>query len=132
LIDYEEFCGMPAHDHSPYETGAMADVPQIAPVELMKWLKNGRLPLILDVREPHEWDISNLGAWGAVLIPQKQVAARLDELDAARDIVVQCRTGVRSTAIVRDLQKQGFTKLWNLDGGINRWAEDVDPTMQTY
>ena len=132
LIDYEEFCGMPAHDHSPHKAGVMADVPQIAPVELMRWLENGRLPLILDVREPHEWDISNLGAWGAVQIPQKQVTARLDELDAARDIVVQCRTGVRSTAIVRDLQKHGFTNVWNLDGGINRWAEDVDPTMPTY
>jgi len=132
LIDYEQFCGMPAHDHSLYDTGAGGDVPQLSPVELMDWLKNGRLPLILDVRDPHEWDISNLGEWGAVLIPKKQVVNRLDELDAERDIVVQCRTGVRSADVVRELQARGFTNLWNLDGGINRWAEEVEPTMPTY
>ena len=136
LIDYEQFCGTPAHDHSLYDTGAMGamvDVPQLSPVELMEWLKNGKpSPLILDVRDPHEWDISNLGEWGAVLIPKKQVANRLDELDAARDIVVQCRTGARSADVVRELQEHGFRKLWNLDGGINRWAEEVEPTMPTY
>ncbi len=134
LIDYEEFCGTPAHDHPVHDAGAVEnDVPQITPLELSEWLKNAdSSPLILDVREPHEWDISNLGEWGAVLIPKKQVVHRLDELDAGRDIVVQCRAGVRSADIVRELQKHGFSRLWNLEGGINRWAEDVDPTMATY
>lgn len=133
LIDYEQFCGTPAHDHSLYNAEAMDDVPQILPVELMEWLKNDKpSPHILDVREPHEWNISNLGEWGAILIPKKQVSNRLAELDAERDLVVQCRTGARSADVVRQLQELGFTKLWNLDGGINRWAEEIEPTMPTY
>lgn len=133
LIDYEQFCGTPAHDHSLYNAQAMADVPHLSPAELMAWLENDKpSPQILDVREPHEWDISNLGKWGAMLIPKKQVANRLAELDAERDLVVQCRTGARSADVVRELQGLGFTKVWNLDGGINRWAEEVEPTMPTY
>ena len=135
LIDYEQFCGMPAHDHSLYTAGGgqnNANVPQMSPLELKARLDNGDAPFILDVREPHEWDISNLKPLGAVLIPQGQVLARMNELDTAHEIVVQCRTGVRSANIVRELQKHGFKKLYNLDGGINRWAREVDPSLPTY
>jgi molybdopterin/thiamine biosynthesis adenylyltransferase/rhodanese-related sulfurtransferase len=134
LIDYEQFCGVPAHDNSLYladqEEGA--GVPQITPLELKARLDQGDDPLILDVREAHEWDISNLDSLGAVLIPQGQVIERMGELDTAREIVVQCRTGARSAAVVRELQNHGFKKLYNLEGGINRWAREVDPSLPVY
>jgi adenylyltransferase/sulfurtransferase len=134
LIDYEQFCGVPAHDNSLY----LADqeegigVPQITPLELRTRLDQGEDPLIVDVREAHEWDISNLESLGAILIPQGQVIERMGELDTAREIVVQCRTGARSAAVVRALQNHGFKKLYNLDGGINRWATEVDPSLPVY
>lgn len=133
LIDYEQFCGMPAHDHSLYggeETNG--DVRQMTPLELQARLNAGDNLLILDVRERHEWDISNLRHVGARLIPKGEVLDHLGELDTAQEMVVQCRTGVRSTAVIQQLQQHGFKKLWNLDGGINRWARDVDPSLPTY
>jgi adenylyltransferase/sulfurtransferase len=107
-------------------------VPVITPTELKDKLERGETPLIIDVREPHEWDISNLEEYGAVLIPQGQVLERLGELDTAQEIVVQCRTGARSADVVRLLQQHGFRRLWNLGGGINRWADEVDPSLPKY
>jgi molybdopterin/thiamine biosynthesis adenylyltransferase/rhodanese-related sulfurtransferase len=132
LIDYEQFCGMPAHDHSLYVTEENGAVPQITPLELKQRIDAGERPFILDVREPHEWQISNLGHLGSVLIPQGQVLERMGELDTATELVVQCRTGVRSANIIRELRQHGFKKLLNLDGGINRWAEEVDPSIPRY
>jgi len=135
LIDYEQFCGMPAHDHSLYvtaENGDQAAVPAITPRELKEELDAGESPLLLDVREPHEWEISNLAAHGAVLIPQDQVEERMGELDTAQDIVVYCRTGARSATVIRQLQEHGYTRLKNLAGGINRWAEEIDQELPTY
>jgi adenylyltransferase/sulfurtransferase len=136
LIDYEEFCGVPAHDNSLYTAGVNGDllttVPQISPTELRERLDAGEQLFILDVREPHEWDISNLSEFGAVLIPKNQVLTRMGELDTAQDIIVQCRTGGRSAQIVQLLQEHGFKKLQNLDGGINRWAAEVDPRLPIY
>ena len=136
LIDYEQFCGVPAHDNSLYTAGAngdaLAGVPQMSPAELQSRLSSGEQLFILDVREPHEWEISNLGHLGAVLIPQGQVIDRMGELDTAREMVVQCRTGGRSAQIVQLLTQHGFSKLYNLDGGINRWAREVDPNIPRY
>jgi adenylyltransferase/sulfurtransferase len=136
LIDYEQFCGVPAHDQSLYMAGvngdALAGVPQMSPVELKMRLDDGESLFILDVREPHEWEISNLSDLGAVLIPQGKVLDNMGKLDTAQEIVVQCRTGVRSAQVVQLLQQHGFNKLHNLDGGINRWATEVDPTIPTY
>lgn len=134
LIDYEQFCGVPAHDNSLYLADQVdgAGVPQITPLELRARLDQGDDLLIVDVREAHEWDISNLGSLGAVLIPQGQVVARMSELDTAREIIVQCRTGARSAAVVHELQGHGFKKLYNLDGGINRWAREVDLSIPVY
>jgi adenylyltransferase/sulfurtransferase len=136
LIDYEQFCGMPAHDHSLYTSGvdseALADVPQMTPRELKTRLDADEQLTILDVREPHEWEISNLSQYGARLIPKGQVLEHMGELDTAQEIVVQCRTGGRSAEVVMLLQEHGFSKLHNLDGGINRWAEEVEPSMPTY
>ncbi len=133
LIDYEQFCGMPAHDHSLYLGSEEGDsVPQISPAELKARLDNGDNLFILDVRETHEWDISNLAHLGAKLIPKGEVVERMGELDTAREMIIQCRSGARSAAIIRELRKHGFKKMWNLDGGINRWATEIDTTIPTY
>lgn len=135
LIDYEQFCGMPAHDNSLYaagQNGHAGEVPQITPVELHHRLENGDQLVLLDVRETHEWDISNLGELGAMLIPKGQIMSRMGELDTASDIVVYCRSGARSADVIHELRQHGFSKLTNLDGGINRWAEEVDHTLPTY
>ncbi len=137
LIDYEQFCQMPAHDHSLYvnpdekDDDAM-EVPQITPKELKARLDNGDKLQILDVREPHEWEISNLEAYGSVLIPKGEVLDRVSELDPNKETIVQCRTGGRSAAVLKELAPLGFEKIWNLDGGINLWAEEVDSDMATY
>jgi adenylyltransferase/sulfurtransferase len=133
LIDYEQFCGMPAHDRSEYNANQNgSSVPQITPLGLKQRLDEGERFFILDVREPHEWDISNLGNLGAVLIPKGQVLEHMGELDTAANIVVQCRTGVRSADVIRLLRQHGYGKLLNLEGGINRWADEVDPTLPKY
>jgi adenylyltransferase/sulfurtransferase len=134
LIDYEQFCGMPAHDRSMYTAGQNGeeDVPSITPRKLKERLEEGDDLYILDVREPHEWQISNLSHLGAELIPQGEVLERMGELDTAREIVVQCRTGGRSAAVVQLLQQHGFDKLYNLEGGINRWAREVEQDLPVY
>ncbi len=133
LIDYEQFCGMPAHDHSLYPTADEGEaVPQITPLALKQRLDAGEALFILDVREPHEWEISNLSHLGAKLIPKGDVVTRMNELDTAVSMVVQCRSGARSADVIRELQKHGFKKLLNLEGGINRWAGEVDSTLPIY
>lgn len=138
LIDYEMFCGMPAHDRSPYtvqqmdQNGQQYEVPAITPEQLAQRLEAGEDILILDVREPHEWGISNLSHLGAQLIPMGDVLERMGELDTAREIVVQCRTGARSANVVRLLKQHGYSRLYNLEGGINRWAREVDPEIPVY
>ncbi|MEM7336855.1 MAG: molybdopterin-synthase adenylyltransferase MoeB [Chloroflexota bacterium] len=136
LIDYEEFCGMPAHDHSEFSAveaeGHDAEVRQMSPQVLKERLDAGDELAILDVRETHEWEISNLEHLGAFLIPKGDVVNRLGELDTAKEMVVQCRSGARSADVIRQLQQHGFKKLWNLDGGINRWAREIDTSLPTY
>lgn len=135
LIDYEQFCGMPAHDHSLYpagQTNGGSEVAQVSPAGLRQRLDNGDKLFILDVREPHEWDISNMESLGAVLIPKGQVLERMNELDTAAEMVVHCRSGVRSADVIRLLRQHGFNKLWNLDGGINRWAKEIDSSLPIY
>ena len=131
LIDYEQFCGMPAHDHSEFATKSNG-VPAITPLELKQRLDNGDDLFILDVREPHEWEISNLESLGAVLIPKGQILEHLGELDTAREMVVQCKTGGRSADVIMELQRHGYKKLFNLEGGINRWAREVDASLPVY
>ncbi|MCL4869364.1 MAG: molybdopterin-synthase adenylyltransferase MoeB [Anaerolineae bacterium] len=135
LIDYEQFCGMPAHDRSEFTGQPQSNgqaVPEITPLELKRRLDSGDDLFILDVREPHEWDISNLSHLGAYLIPKGHVLDRMGELDTAREMVVQCRTGVRSADVIRLLRQHGFSKMVNLVGGINRWADEVEPSLPKY
>ncbi len=130
LIDYEAFCGMPANEDAavaPHE-----GIPQIAPADLKALIDRGAAPVIVDVRQPHEWDIANLGEYGARLIPLGQLASRMAELNSAEEIVLHCRSGVRSAKALEQLREAGFRKLRNLDGGILAWAEVVDPSMPRY
>ncbi len=134
LIDYEQFCGMPAHDHSEFSATQQngGQVPGISPMALKERLDSGEHLFILDVREQHEWEISNLSHLGAILIPKGQIVERMGELDTAVEMVVQCRSGARSADVIRTLQQHGFKKMLNLEGGINRWATEVDPSLPRY
>ncbi|PIE80523.1 MAG: molybdenum cofactor biosynthesis protein MoeB [Chloroflexi bacterium] len=134
LIDYEQFCGVPAHDRSHYaaEEVDLKTVRQITPVQLKERLDAGDNLFILDVRQPHEWEISNLEPYGAKLIPQNEVMNHIDEFNPEQEIVVQCRSGGRSAKLILVMQQLGFKKLWNLEGGINRWAQEVDPSLPVY
>ena len=124
LIDYEEFCGIRGE-----EAPAPVTVPEIEPLELKRRLDAGEPVFILDVRDPHEYDICNLGGH---LIPMSELAQRVDELNAESEIVVYCRTGIRSARMVEFLQQSGFAKVFNLRGGIHAWADDVDPALPKY
>lgn len=161
LIDYEEFCGVPAHDHVPAtaaqngghamsvngSNGAAMPVPQITAVELKRRIDAGDRPFILDVRNPEEWEIASLD--GSVKIPKPQIQLAVEDVQAGRKqasetvlqdiprdepIVVQCRSGVRSTDVIGMLRTLGYdpSRLVNLEGGILAWARDVDRTMPTY
>jgi len=126
LIDYEEFCGVPGHDHEEGSAGAGLDI--TAP-ELAERVKINHLKL-LDVREPHELEISALP--NAVNIPLGQLASRLAELNSADDMVVFCKAGTRSARALELLSSAGFKKVKNLKGGINAWAKEVDTNLPIY
>jgi len=127
LIDYEAFCGVPMHDHDEGSAGADWD---ITALDLAERIKKGNSLKIIDVREPHELEISSIE--GAELIPLGQLASRLSELNSAEEIVLMCKAGTRSTRALEILHSAGFRKMKNLKGGINAWAEDVDPSLPIY
>ena len=110
----------------------MDEVPEITATELHERLARGDRPALVDVREPYEWEIGNLGSQGAKLIPMAQVAERLGELDPQAETVVYCRSGSRSARVVQQLRAAGFGNVWNLAGGILAWSEEVDPSMPRY
>jgi len=127
LIDYEAFCGVPGHDRG--ESGLQSAF-EISAGELAKRLETGIPIRLLDVREPHELQISHLE--GATLIPLGQLAGRLSELDSAEEMVVFCKAGTRSARALELLASAGFRKVKNLQGGINAWAMEVDPRLPIY
>jgi sulfur-carrier protein adenylyltransferase/sulfurtransferase len=122
LIDYDEFCGV----------GATPDaaVPEITPGELAGRLARGDTFDVIDVREPYEWEIARIP--GARLIPLGSLTHALSSLDAGRDIVLHCHHGVRSARAVQQLHAAGFTRVWNLAGGIARWSDEVDASVPRY
>jgi len=124
LIDYQEFCGIRGE-----EAPAEATTSEIPVEELKRRLDRGDDLLILDVREPHEYQICNLGGY---LIPLGELPSRVHELDTSREIVAHCRSGVRSAKAVNFLRQAGFKKVHNLSGGILAWADRVDRTMPKY
>jgi molybdopterin/thiamine biosynthesis adenylyltransferase/rhodanese-related sulfurtransferase len=125
LIDYDEFCGVRGVE-APEDDA----VPEIAPAELAKRLRWDDDIDLIDVREPHEWEIARIP--GARLIPLAAVPDAIGVLDPAREIVVHCKGGVRSAKAVRQLRAAGFTRVWSLAGGITRWSQDVDPSTPRY
>lgn len=127
LIDYEAFCGVPGHDHEEGTVGGGWDIE--AP-ELAERLQNGNHIHLIDVREPHELEISNIE--GAQLIPLGQLASRLSELDSAEEMVLFCKSGTRSARALELMVSAGFRKVKNLKGGINAWAREVDPSQPIY
>lgn len=124
LIDYQQFCGVP-RVVAPSE-----DAVEITPAALRARLDRGETLTLLDVRDPHELAISRIE--GAQLIPLSELPARLAELDPADEIVVFCRTGVRSARAAGILARAGFGRVHNLTGGINRWADEVDGSLPKY
>ncbi|MCL4880172.1 MAG: molybdopterin-synthase adenylyltransferase MoeB [Anaerolineae bacterium] len=131
LIDYEQFCGVPAHDRSEYGKDVEKRiVPGITVRELKDRLDAGETLFVLDVRDPHEAEISSMGA--NALIPKNVVRQRLNEIPRDVPVVVHCRTGVRSADVVRWLEDEGFTNAVNLLGGINAWANKIDPSVPVY
>jgi adenylyltransferase/sulfurtransferase len=131
LIDYEEFCGMPMHDHQDeVSAGAGLDMTVTElkeKIDANGGVKNFRL---IDVREPHEWEIARIP--GAELVPLGQFAAHMNEFDSAEEIVLQCKTGSRSMKALDLLRGAGFRKVKNLKGGITAWSREVDPSVPTY
>ena len=111
---------------------AEGDVPELTPEQLKQRLDTGEPVTLLDVREEYEWDIANLGPYGAQLVPLGDLPDRMEQLDREADIVVYCRSGSRSKGAARHLRAHGFTRVWNLKGGVNAWAREVDPRMSTY
>lgn len=126
LIDYEAFCGVPGHDVPESPAGAAFD---ITARDLAERLKRDGL-VLLDVREPHELEISRLP--DAKNIPLGSLAARLSELDSAREMVVFCKSGTRSARAMELLATAGFKKVRNLRGGINAWAQEIDRSLPVY
>ena len=130
LIDYEQFCGVPAHDHSDFgSSDVVRPVPAITVRDLEKRLEAGEALFLLDVREPHETDISSIGG---TLIPKDVVRQRLNEVPRDVPVVVYCRSGSRSATVVRWLEDDGYTNVVNLAGGINAWAREIDPSIMIY
>ena len=125
LIDYEEFCGIRGEEAVLVTDG----IPEMTPRELKTRLDRGDDLYILDVREPHEYQICNLRG---NLIPLGQLPNRVNELDSSREIVAHCRSGKRSADAVEFLRKAGFQKVWNLKGGILAWSDEVDPSVPKY
>ena len=98
--------------------------------QLKAELDSGANPILLDVREPDELEISRLD--GVTLIPMGEIPDRYTELDPNSDIVLVCRSGSRSAKVMAFLDEMGFTRLRNLDGGMNAWATEIDPSLPVY
>jgi molybdopterin/thiamine biosynthesis adenylyltransferase/rhodanese-related sulfurtransferase len=127
LIDYQHFCGIVPE--APQEASMKNGIPQLSVKELKQRMDAGEDVYILDVREPYEYRIAQIGG---ILIPQTDVPNRLAEIDREREIIVQCRSGVRSQRIAEFLKQQGYPRVVNLAGGILAWADEIDPKMQKY
>ncbi len=141
LIDYDQFCGVPkpasvgplevAHDKAVGDAAMVDGIPQISVEALKAKLDAKEDVFVLDVREPHEYPIANIGA---PLIPVGSLENRVSELAAKKDseIIVHCRSGARSQKAAVILKNAGFTNVSNLTGGILAWADKIDPSMPKY
>jgi adenylyltransferase/sulfurtransferase len=126
LIDYNQFCGVRGEES---EAAVSAKIPEIQPEELKRRLDAQEDIFVLDVREPHEYQIVNIKGH---LIPLGDLPTRIHELDSSREIVVHCKSGMRSAKAVDFLRKSGFKHATNLTGGILAWADRIDPSLPKY
>ncbi len=124
LIDYQEFCGIPHQTVEVQVTG------EIDPTEVKQKQDRGDNFVLIDVREPHEYQIARIP--GATLIPLGDLPKRLNELDPSAEFVMHCKSGMRSAKAVDLLKQSGFTKVRNMTGGILAWSDKVDPTVPKY
>ena len=127
LIDYDQFCGLP---QAAAEEAKAGEVPAINVRELKRRLDARENFVLVDVREPFEHDIARIP--GSKLIPLGELPGRLSELDSADEIVLHCKSGRRSAQALRVLKEAGFARLWNVSGGIEAWADQIDPSVPKY
>ncbi|MEX2260766.1 MAG: molybdopterin-synthase adenylyltransferase MoeB [Bryobacteraceae bacterium] len=127
LIDYHQFCGVPAHEPEP-APGLKEG--EIDPTEVRAKIDRGDRFVLIDVREPHEYQICNIPF--AKLIPLGELPARVNELNSADEIVAHCKSGMRSAKAVEFLKQAGFRKVKNMKGGILLWSDKVDPSVPKY
>ena len=126
LIDYEQFCGVPSATEEPVS----GSTTEIAAVELKKRLDRGDKLTIVDVREPHEYQINRIA--GSVLIPLGDIPKRYVELDPSDELIMQCKVGGRSAKAADFLRSKGYKTVLNLTGGILDWIDKVDPSQPKY
>ncbi|NDJ34734.1 MAG: molybdopterin-synthase adenylyltransferase MoeB [Chloroflexi bacterium] len=131
LIDYEDFCGMPGHDRSAFASDNEGVVPAVTVTQVKEKLDSGEDFILLDVRDPHEWEISDISA-ATHHIPKGKILEHLGELAQTRDIIVYCKSGGRSADVTRTLLDHGYTRVHNMLGGINKWATTIEPDLPTY
>lgn len=131
LIDYQQFCGMPQEEHSAEAESEMEKQSDyditVSDLKAMKDL--GDAFVLIDVREPHEYDICHLDGQ---LVPLGEIEGRLDEFDKDAKIIVHCRSGGRSAKAVNAMRAAGFNNVWNVNGGILRWADEIDENVPKY
>jgi adenylyltransferase/sulfurtransferase len=127
LIDYQQFCGI--LPETPQEKSMKNGIPQMTVKELKQRFDAGEDVQLIDVREPYEFQIAQIGG---KLIPQNDVPQRLAEIDRDREVVVHCRSGARSQRIAEFLKQSGFPQVTNLAGGILAWSDEIDPKVQKY
>jgi adenylyltransferase/sulfurtransferase len=126
LIDYEQFCGVSIEPHAD----ELDEEWLIQPDELAATLNNGSGVVLIDVRNPPEWEICKLPT--AQLIPEPELPSKINDLNKTDNIVLYCRTGIRSARALKMLRIAGFERVRNLVGGIHAWAEKVDPSFPKY
>ena len=127
LIDYDQFCGVVPE--STRETNMKNGIPQITVKELKRRIDAGEDVQLIDVREPFEYQIAQIGG---KLIPQNDVPQRLNEIDREREVVVHCKSGGRSQRIAEYLKQSGYPRVANVAGGILAWSDEIDPTVKKY
>ena len=130
LIDYEQFCGILPEPQAAQTAGGAVNEWEITSVELKRRMDAGDTPFVLDVREPNEYQINRIA--GSTLIPLGELPRRYQELPKDREIVTQCKMGMRSQKALEFLRTVGFTNLKNLKGGILDWIDKVDPSQAKY
>jgi adenylyltransferase/sulfurtransferase len=129
-IDYEQFCSVSTRSTSPSAAAARNHIPTISASDLKQKIDQRSPVTILDVRENFEYEIAHLE--NSKLIPLDELPDRLDELDQDAEIVAHCHSGARSAQAVQFLRANGFTRAFNLAGGIDAWSDQIDPTMPRY